>query len=248
MRLAKKNGQRLDGKRIAALAGDGFELIELLVPRKALEAAGATVDLVSLHSGRIRGMNLTEPSRRLRVDRVVDDADPADYDALLIPGGFIGPDFVRQSETARAFVRQFDATGKPIATLCHGPWVLVSAGVVADRRLASWPGIRDDVVNAGGTWRDEPLVRDANWVSSRGPQDLHAFVPAMIELFASGEQQRSPVRAKVGVEESSPQAQQPLELAVKAASHLPGPALRAVLAAALVAAAGAFAWRRAAMR
>jgi len=248
MRPTKTNGQRLDGKRIAALAGDGFELIELLVPRKALEGAGATVEVVSLHAGKIRGMNLTEPSRKVRVDRAVDDADPADYDGLLIPGGFIGPDFVRQSETARAFVRQFDVHGKPIATLCHGPWVLVSAGVVADRRLAAWPGIRDDVVNAGGTWRDEPLVRDANWVSSRGPQDLHAFVPAMVELFARGVQLASPARAKSGSDESSPQVQQPIELAVKAARHLPGPALRAVLAAALVAAAGTFAWRRAMAR
>jgi protease I len=248
MRLTKKNGQRLDGKRIAALAADGFELIELIVPRKALESAGATVEVVSLHSGRIRGMNLTEPSRKVRVDRVVDDADAASYDALLLPGGFIGPDFVRQSEAARAFVRQFDAEGKPIATLCHGPWVLVSAGVVGDRRLASWPGIRDDVVNAGGTWRDEPLVRDGNWVSSRGPQDLHAFVPAMLELFASGALASRPARAKTGDAVSSPQAKRPLELAVKAASHLPGPALRTVIAAALVAAAGAFAWRRAAMR
>jgi deglycase len=106
-----------------------------------------------------------------------------DYDALLIPGGFVNPDFLRQSERARTFVLAFDVAGKPIATLCHGPWVLVSAGLVRGRRLAAWPGIQDDLRNAGAVWVDEPLVRDGNWVTSRSPLDLLAFERGMVELF-----------------------------------------------------------------
>jgi protease I len=176
--------QRLRGKRVAILAGDGFEYVELVVPRKALEVAGAVTEIVSLHEGKIRGMNIAEPSRAVRVDCTLEQADPTRYDALLIPGGFIGPDFIRQSGRARAFVSAFDAAGKPIATLCHGPWLLVSAELVNGRTLASWPGIRDDIVHAGGVWRDEPVVIDRNWVTSRSPADLRAFVPAMTDLFA----------------------------------------------------------------
>ena len=130
-------------------------------------------------------MNSMDPGVRLRVNRTVDQARAVDYDALLIPGGFVNPDFLRQSEQARTFALAFDVAGKPIATLCHGPWVLVSAGLVRGRRLASWPGIQDDIRNAGGTWVDEPLVRDGNWVSSRSPLDLLAFERGMIELFES---------------------------------------------------------------
>src|SRR3954468_16615464 len=120
---------RLQGKRIAALAADGFEMVELVVPLAALKAAGATVDVISLRHGRIRGVNLHEPARRVRVTKTLAEADAGDYDALLIPGGFINPDLLRQSEEARNFVRRFDAAHKPIATLCHGPWLLSSAGL-----------------------------------------------------------------------------------------------------------------------
>lgn len=167
------------------LATDGFEQVEVIRPLKELIRQGARVDIVSLHRGSIRGMNSMDPGVRLRVNRTVDQARAVDYDALLIPGGFVNPDLLRQSEQARTFALAFDVAGKPIATLCHGPWVLVSAGLVRGRRLASWPGIQDDIRNAGGTWVDEPLVRDGNWVSSRSPLDLLAFERGMIELFES---------------------------------------------------------------
>ena len=234
---------RLRGKKVAVLAADGFEWVELSVPMKALKQAGATVEVISLHHGRVRGVNLTAPTRTVRVDKTIEEANPHDYDALLIPGGFVNPDFLRQSSRARNFVRAFDGTSKPIATLCHGPWLLASAELVKDRTLAAWPGIRDDMVHAGATWLDEPLVRDANWVTSRGPQDLGAFVPAMIEAFATGSAGTSDVgRARI----SSPQATEPPRIAVMAARLLPGPTMRTVAAAAAIVAIGAYTWRRAA--
>ena len=168
---------------MAVLAADRLEQVELTRPLKELLRQGAAVDIVSLHRGRIRGINLLAPGIKLRVSRTVDRISAADYDALFIPGGFINPDFLRQSEKAKMLVTAFDVAGKPIATLCHGPWVLVSAGLVRDRKLAAWPGIQDDIRNAGGTWLDEPLVRDGNWISSRSPLDLLQFERGMIELF-----------------------------------------------------------------
>jgi len=165
------------------LAADGFEQVEATRPLREMLRHGAAVDIVSLHRGEIRGMNLLYPGAKLRVNRTVDQVRAVDYDALFIPGGFVNPDFLRQSERARTFALAFDVAGKPIATLCHGPWVLVSAGLVRGRRLAAWPGIQDDIRNAGGTWVDEPLVRDGNWVSSRSPLDLPAFERGMVELF-----------------------------------------------------------------
>src|SRR3954468_3420383 len=178
--------QQLKDCRIAALVADGFEKVELTVPLYALRLAGAKVDVVSLRHGRIRGVNLHEPASRVRVDKTVEEADPDDYDALLLPGGFINPDMLRQSQRARDFVRAFDAAGKPIASLCHGPWVLASAGLLQGRTLTSWPGVRDDLVNAGATWLDQEVVRDGNLVTSRGPQDLKPFVQEVIKHFAGG--------------------------------------------------------------
>jgi protease I len=164
----------------------------------------------------------------------------------LIVGGFVGPDFVRQNEEARSFVRAFDESLKPIATLCHGPWVLISAGCAKGRRLASWPGVRDDIVNAGGIWRDEPLVRDRNWVSSRSPADLPVFVPAIIELFAQGAD--APATGALAsastVNQSSPPPHAPIHLAVSAARHLPSPTAAALAGAAIAATVGAIAVRR----
>jgi protease I len=176
----------LEGMRVAILATDGFEQVEVTVPMKALRKRGAEVCVVSLAPGqrKIRGMNLLVPGKKVRVDEAVTEADPRRYDALLLPGGFMSPDLLRQSDKALDFVRAFEREHKPIATLCHGPWLLVSAGLVAGRRLASWPGIADDVRNAGGGWEDQPVVRDDRWVSSRGPQDLPAFIEAMVALFA----------------------------------------------------------------
>lgn len=179
--------KRLSGMRVAVLAADGFEQVEVTRPRKALEKEGAMVDIVSLRSGKILGMNLLVPGKRVRVDHKVDEVSANDYDALLLPGGFINPDALRQSEDALEFVRAFSRAGKPIAAICHGPWVLISAGLATGRRLTSWPGIRDDVTNAGGIWEDAPVVRDNTWVTSRGPHDLPQFHEAMIELFAEQE-------------------------------------------------------------
>src|SRR3954449_1102512 len=178
-------GRRLKGRRIAVLAADGFEKVELTVPLRALKVAGAKVDVVSLRRGRIRGVNLHMPATRVRVNKTIDQADPGDYDGLLVPGGFINPDLLRQSAPAREFVGAFAARDKPIATLCHGPWVLASAGLVDGRTLTSWPGIRDDLVNAGATWLDQELVRDRNLTTSRGPQDMNAFIPGMLDAFAN---------------------------------------------------------------
>ncbi|MFL5575964.1 MAG: type 1 glutamine amidotransferase domain-containing protein [Gemmatimonadaceae bacterium] len=186
----------LEGMRIAVIAADGFEQVEVTRPVKALERHGAEVEIVSLRPGSIQGMNLLFPGKRIHVDRTVLTADADDYQGLHIPGGFINPDFIRQSEHALDFVRAFDAAGKPISVICHGPWVLISAGLVEGRRLTSWPGIRDDVLNAGGEWTDEAVVRDGNWVSSRGPQDLHAFDRAIVEHFASAMGRAAPSRVR----------------------------------------------------
>ncbi len=175
----------LEGLRIAVLAADGFEQVELTRPVKAMEKHGAQVEIVSLRRGSIRGMNLLSPDAKVRVDRTLRSADPDEYHGLHIPGGFVSPDFLRQSEQALDFVRAIDASGKPISTLCHGPWVLISAGLARGRRVAAWPGIKDDVVNAGGEWVDETVVWDGNWVTSRSPLDLPSFDEAIIEHFAT---------------------------------------------------------------
>lgn len=176
--------KRLDGMKVAVLAADGFEQVELTRPAKALEGEGALVDVISLKPGKIRGMNLHLPGLKVKVDRVISEVAPDDYDALLIPGGFMNPDMLRQSPEVLDFVRAIAAAGKPIASICHGPWVLISAGLVEGRRFTSWPGIRDDVTNAGGVWEDSAVVRDGLFVTSRSPMDLPRFNEAVIELFA----------------------------------------------------------------
>jgi len=237
--------QKLNGRRVAALAADGFEMVELAVPLAALRLAGAKVDVVSLRHGRIRGVNLHEPASRVGVDKTVVEADPTDYDALLLPGGFINPDLLRQSQRAREFVRAFDAAGKPIASLCHGPWVLASAGLLQGRTLTSWPGVRDDLVNAGATWLDQELVRDGNLVTSRGPQDLKPFVHAMLEQFAQGApSQRNGASANGGA--SSPQASEPPQIVLEAMRWMPRPSFRTI--ALIVIALALFAPRRAKKR
>lgn len=220
---------RLRDRRVAVLAADGFEMVELVVPLMALRAAGAQADVISLRRGRIRGINLHEPARRVTVSKTLSEARASEYDALLVPGGFINPDLLRQSEPARAFVREFDAAGKPVATLCHGPWLLASAGLMQGRTLTSWPGIRDDLVNAGATWLDQPLVRDRNWVTSRGPQDLRAFVGGMLDLFSG-----SSISEASLPEVSSPQRNHPPQLMISAMKWLPRPSLRAGIAVGLL--------------
>jgi deglycase len=225
----------LKGRHIAVLAADGFEKVELTIPVDAMRLAGASVDIVSLRHGRIRGVNLHEPASRVRVDRTLAEANPADYDGLLVPGGFINPDLLRQSAEARQFVRSFDQAGKPIATLCHGPWVLASAGLTSGRTMTSWPGIRDDLVNAGATWLDQEVVHDANWISSRGPQDMLPFVKAMTKLFAG-----EPLPEAGSPARSDPQRSEPPKVVVKAMKWLPRPSIRTALG--LLAAVGAGLW------
>jgi protease I len=213
----------LRGRRIAALVADGFEKVELTIPRRALQLAGAKVDIVSLRHGRIRGVNLHEPASRVTVTKTVWEADPVTYDGLLLPGGFINPDLLRQSAEAREFVRVFANANRPIATLCHGPWVLASAGLLKGRTLTSWPGIRDDLVNAGATWLDQELVRDGNLLTSRGPQDMVPFVRGITEFFseATAAPQQTPHQAA-----SAPQRNEPPALVLNAMKWMPRPSFR----------------------
>jgi protease I len=221
----------LTGRRIAVLAADGFEKVELTVPMRALQLAGAKVDVISLRHGRIRGVNLHMPATRIGVDKTISEADPADYDGLLLPGGFINPDLLRQSAEARQFVRAFASSDKPIATLCHGPWVLASAGLLDGRTLTSWPGIRDDLVNSGATWLDRDVVKDGNLVTSRGPQDMTSFIPAILDHFSNTAAEAPP--AAPG-QMSDPQPDAPIGWAVAALRWSPKPSLPGVLVGLMV--------------
>ncbi len=225
--------RQLKGRKIAALAADGFEKVELIIPLRALRLAGAKVDVVSLRHGRIRGVNLHLPASRVGVDKTISEADPGGYDGLLLPGGFINPDLLRQSAQAREFVRAFAASDKPIVTPCHGPWVLASAGLLDGRTLTSWPGIRDDLVNAGATWLDQEIVRDGNLTTSRGPQDMAAFVPAMLDAFA-----KTPPKPTTTVpgHKSDPQRNTPPGIAVAALRWSPKPSTTAIVGIGLIAA------------
>jgi protease I len=217
-------GERtLQGRRVAVLAADGFEKVELSVPVAALRTAGAEVEIVSLRRGRIRGVNLHEPASRVTVDRTIDEVSVDDYDALLIPGGFINPDLLRQSAAVRQFVQAFDGARKPIATLCHGPWVLASAGLTQGRTMTSWPGVRDDLVNAGATWLDDAVVQDRNWLTSRGPQDLVPFVKALLKFFEHDAPDTQTARVAAA---SSPQRDAPPAVVLSAMKWLPRPSLR----------------------
>ena len=232
---------QLKGRRIAVLAADGFEKVELTIPVAALRLAGAQVEIVSLRHGRIRGVNLHEPASRVKVDHLVSEVTPDEYDALLIPGGFINPDLLRQSAEAREFVRAFDRAGKPIASLCHGPWVLASAGLLQGRTLTSWPGVRDDLVNAGATWLDQEFVRDGNLATSRGPQDLIPFVQGCLDLFAED----APISRKgqQPVSRSAPQANEPPEIVLSAMKWLPKPSLRTAIGLGGLGAIAAVSWQ-----
>ena len=178
--------QQLHGKRVAALVTDGFEQIELFEPRKALEDAGAQVEVVALKDGEVRGWNRTDWGEPVKVHRKVDGAQPDDYDALLLPGGVMNPDKLRMDGKAVEFVRHFARSGKPIAVICHGPWTLVEAGVVRGVRMTSYPSLKTDLINAGANWVDEEVVVDRGIVSSRKPDDLPAFNRNMLEEFAGG--------------------------------------------------------------
>jgi len=183
----------LSGKRIAALVTDGFEQVELTDPKAALEGAGATVDIVSPNEHEVRGWNRTDRGETFEVSTNVADVTAGGYDGLLLPGGIINADYLRMDRAAVAFVRTFLVGRKPVAAICHAPWILIEAGGVAGRRLTSYPSLKTDLENAGANWVDEEVVIDANVVTSRTPDDLPAFDDAMIDLIA---------RASRGVQES----------------------------------------------
>lgn len=176
----------LKNKRCAILATDGFEQIEMTSPREALAKVGAQTALISPTSGEIQGMNHDERGDKFSVDVALDDADPNDYDALVLPGGVANPDSLRMNPKAVAFVRAFADAGKPIAAICHGPWTLIEAGVADGRRMTSWPSLETDLRNAGADWVDEQVVVDRGVVTSRKPDDLEAFNRKMIEEFQEG--------------------------------------------------------------
>jgi len=174
----------IPGKRVAFLATDGVEEVEYTEPRKAVEAAGGTAELVSISDGEIQAVNHLDKAGKYRVDKTVQDADPGDYDALVLPGGVANPDFLRMDADAVRFVRDFVTTGKPVAAICHGPWTLVEAGVVSGRTMTSWPSLRTDLANAGATWVDEQVFVDNGLVTSRKPDDLPAFCQEMLTEIA----------------------------------------------------------------
>jgi protease I len=193
------NSPSLSGKRVAILATDGVEQVELTEPRKALDAAGATTKVVSPKSGSIKGWNHTDWGDDIKVDVSLDSTSPDDFDALMLPGGVMNPDTLRMNEEAVSFVRAFFEAGKPVASICHGPWMLIEADVVRGRNVTSWPSLRTDLRNAGANWTDRESVTDHGLVTSRKPDDIPAFSKKMIEEFAEGvhEEQRASVHAGV---------------------------------------------------
>ena len=192
---------KLDGKAVAILVADGFEQVEMTKPREALHEAGATTMIVSPKSGQIQGMNHADKGDKFPVDLALADAKAEDFDALLLPGGLMNPDELRSTPAALEFTRHFFTEGKPVAAICHAPWILVDAELVRGRTLTSWPAIQTDVKNAGGHWVDEEVVVDQGLVTSRKPDDIPAFNRKMIEEFAEGrhEQQAEKAAASAAV-------------------------------------------------
>jgi protease I len=180
----------LRSKRVAALVDNGFEQSELLEPKKALEAAGASVDVVSPQSGKVKGWQHTDWGQEVGVDRPLESARADEYDALLLPGGVMNPDKLRANGRAVAFVKAFVDAGKPIAAICHGPWTLIETGAVRGRKMTSWPSLQSDLRNAGADWVDQEVVTDNGIVTSRKPDDIPAFNRKMIEEFAEGRHSR----------------------------------------------------------
>jgi protease I len=182
--------QELQNKRVAALVDNGFEQVELTEPKKALEAAGAVVEIVSPQPDQVKGWQHTKWGDELKVDRPLEAAAADEYDALLLPGGVMNPDKLRMNEKAVAFVRAFVQSGKPVAAICHGPWTLIEAGGVRGRMMTSWPSLQTDLRNAGAHWVDQECVVDNGLVTSRKPDDIPAFNKKMIEEFAEGRHHR----------------------------------------------------------
>ena len=186
----------LQGKKIAFLATDMVEQVELTEPWQALEQARAELELVSLKEGEIQGFNHYDKAGSFKVDKTVEEANADDYDALVLPGGVGNPDTLRQDENAVHFVRRFFEQGKPVGAICHGPWMLVEAGVVRGRTLTSFPSIQTDIRNAGGNWVDEEVHVDQGLVTSRKPDDIPAFNAKLVEEFAEGRHEAQAVKTE----------------------------------------------------
>jgi protease I len=189
---------KLDGKKIAFLATDGVEQVELIEPRKAVEAEGAEVDLISLEKGKFQGFEHLDKGETFTADKAAKDADAEEYDGLVLPGGVANPDFLRTDEDAVRFVRAFFEAKKPVGAICHGPWTVVEADVLAGRTLTSWPSLKTDIRNAGATWVDEEVHVDQGLVTSRKPDDLPAFCAKVVEEVAEGRHTRAPEPAGTG--------------------------------------------------
>jgi protease I len=185
--------EQLTGKRIAALVDNGFEQVELVDPKKAFEAAGAKVDVVSPQNGKVKGWKFKEWGDDIAVDTRLEEARPDQYDGLFLPGGVMNPDRLRMNPKAVQFVRAFVDANKPIAAICHGPWTLIEAGGVKGRTMTSWPSLHTDLTNAGANWVDETVVVDRGLVTSRKPDDIPAFSRKAIEEFAEGRHAREAV-------------------------------------------------------
>ena len=181
----------LSGKRIAILATDGFEQSELTEPYKALQAAGATVEIVSPKSGEIKAWDMTDWGQTVKVDVELKSAKASDYDALVLPGGVMNPDHLRMDSGAVSFVKEFFTAGKPVSAICHGPWTLIEAGAVEGRTMTSWPSLKTDLMNAGAIWVDREVVEDKGLVTSRKPDDLQAFIARTINQIADAGRRRS---------------------------------------------------------
>jgi protease I len=222
--------RKLTVKRIAVLAANGFEQVELERAVATLTQAGAMVAVVALHPGRIRGVRMHQSAELVRVDHTIDDVQVDDYDGLLIPGGCACPDMLRQSALARSFVRQFDQARKPIALLSQAPLVLVSAGLAKNRTLTSWPGVRDDIVNAGATWLNQPIVCDANYLSCRSSQDIELFLGELVPFFEGESRTTSPLLKA----QSDPPQEKPAELQNQSLRWLAAPSVGAMLSLALL--------------
>jgi deglycase len=192
-------GKKLEGKRVAFLATDMVEQVELTEPWKAVRDEGARVELISLEEGKIQGFNHYDKADEFAVDRTVEEASASDYDALVIPGGVGNPDTMRGDENAVAFVREFFEQGKPVGVICHGPWMLVEAGVVRGRKVTSWPTLQTDIRNAGGQWVDEEVVVDQGLVTSRKPDDLPAFTKKIVEEFCEGRHEQQAEKTQIEV-------------------------------------------------
>ncbi|WP_293775662.1 type 1 glutamine amidotransferase domain-containing protein [uncultured Oxalicibacterium sp.] len=178
----------LNGMRIAILVTDGFEQIELTSPKEALEKEGATTVIASEKAGQVQGFHHDKKADHFLVDQLFDDLDANDFDAILLPGGVMNSDNIRMHESARKFAQTMSEKKKPLAVICHGAWLLVSAGLVMNRTMTSWPSLQDDIRNAGGRWQDREVVTDDNWISSRKPDDLPAFNNAFIAAIADYKQ------------------------------------------------------------